>query len=54
MAEKIARKDSSDEEDEDPPVPDDKPPSAIIKENGSINGKTNIKTRWTDDLGKML
>ncbi|CAB3222426.1 unnamed protein product [Arctia plantaginis] len=38
VAEKIARKDSSDEEDEDPPVPDDKPPSAIIKENGSING----------------
>ncbi|KAI5634119.1 acyltransferase domain-containing protein [Phthorimaea operculella] len=37
VAKKISRNDSSDEE-EDPPIPDDKPPSAIIKENGSLNG----------------
>ncbi|KAG6462130.1 hypothetical protein O3G_MSEX013068 [Manduca sexta] len=36
VAKKIQRSDSSDEE-EEPPVPNDKPPSALIKENG-ING----------------
>ncbi|XP_063371343.1 glycerol-3-phosphate acyltransferase 3 isoform X1 [Cydia amplana] len=35
VAKKLQRSDSSD--DEEPPVPDDKPPSAIFKENG-ING----------------
>ncbi|CAK1587900.1 unnamed protein product [Parnassius mnemosyne] len=35
VAKKLQRHDSSDEE--DPPIPDDKPPSAIIKENG-LNG----------------
>ncbi|XP_063632133.1 glycerol-3-phosphate acyltransferase 3 isoform X2 [Cydia splendana] len=35
VAKKLQRNDSSD--DEEPPVPDDKPPSAIFKENG-ING----------------
>ncbi|CAH0599577.1 unnamed protein product [Chrysodeixis includens] len=44
VAKKIQRTDSSDEE-EVPPVPDDKPPSAIIKENGSNGTKMTVIER---------
>ncbi|XP_072941191.1 glycerol-3-phosphate acyltransferase 4 isoform X1 [Epargyreus clarus] len=44
VAKKLQRNDSSDE-DEEPPIPDDKPPSAIIKENGVNGTKTSVIER---------
>ncbi|CAG9789871.1 unnamed protein product [Diatraea saccharalis] len=44
VAKKVHRSDSSDE-DEEPSVPDDKPPSAIIKENGTNGTKMTVIER---------
>ncbi|XP_050676536.1 glycerol-3-phosphate acyltransferase 3 isoform X2 [Leptidea sinapis] len=44
VAKKLQRLDSSDE-DEDPPVPDDKPPSALVKENGLNGTKMSVIER---------
>ncbi|XP_068625774.1 glycerol-3-phosphate acyltransferase 4 isoform X2 [Battus philenor] len=43
VAKKLQRNDSSDED--EPPVPDDKPPSAIVKENGVNGTKTTVIER---------